>query len=40
MRDTQNISVYKIFNTTQAAKDYLFNDNTTHLSQFDLGNSV
>lgn len=40
MRDTQNISVYKIFNTTQAAKDYLFNDNTTHLSQSDLGNSV
>lgn len=38
MKDTQNISVYIIFNTTQA-KDYLFNDNTSHLSQFDLGNS-
>lgn len=38
-KDTRNISVYMIFNTTQATKDYLFNDHTSHLSQLDLGNS-
>lgn len=39
MKDTPNVSVYRIFSTTQAAKNYLFNNNTSHLSQFDLGNS-
>lgn len=39
MKDTLNVSVYRIFSTTQAAKNYLFNNNTSHLSQFDLGNS-
>lgn len=39
MKDTPNVSVYRIFSTTQAAKNYSFNNNTSHLSQFDLGNS-
>lgn len=38
-KDMQNISLYIIIDTTQAAKDYLSNNHISYLSLFDLGNS-